>query len=139
MVDTFPSDEVTVGQLLVVRDMARSKAFYCNVLGATLAMEYLDAYAQVRLANGVIHLVLGGGPTADKPNVTFAAPEHPNLVSAEVHFFVQDCIGTYELLKSRGLEFLTPPVVRPSGEVRCFAFDPDGHLLEFSAFNPPEG
>lgn len=37
----------------------------------------------------------------------------------------------YEVLKSRGAEFLTPLLKRP-GEIRCFFRDPDGHLLKIS-------
>lgn len=44
---------------------------------------------------------------------------------------VPDCQAAYEVLKSRGAEFLTPPVDR-GAEIRCFFRDPDGHLLEIS-------
>ena len=44
---------------------------------------------------------------------------------------VPDCHAAYEVLRSRGAEFLTPPLDR-GGEIRCFFRDPDGHLLEIS-------
>ena len=44
---------------------------------------------------------------------------------------VTDCHAAYEVLRSRGAEFLTPPLDR-GGEIRCFFRDPDGHLLEIS-------
>jgi catechol 2,3-dioxygenase-like lactoylglutathione lyase family enzyme len=44
---------------------------------------------------------------------------------------VPDCQKAYEILKSRGAEFLTPPV-NWGYEIRCFFRDPDGHLLEIS-------
>lgn len=44
---------------------------------------------------------------------------------------VPDCEAAYGVLKSRGAEFLTPPVDR-GGEIQCFFRDPDGHLLEIS-------
>jgi catechol 2,3-dioxygenase-like lactoylglutathione lyase family enzyme len=44
---------------------------------------------------------------------------------------VPDCFAAYEVLRSRGAEFLTPPVDW-SYEVRAFLRDPDGHLIELT-------
>ena len=44
---------------------------------------------------------------------------------------VADCRATYQMLRSRGAEFLTEPV-ESAWEVRCFFRDPDGHLFEIS-------
>ena len=44
---------------------------------------------------------------------------------------VKDCHAAYETLKSRGAEFLTPPV-NFGFEIRAFFRDPDGHLFEIS-------
>jgi lactoylglutathione lyase len=42
---------------------------------------------------------------------------------------VSDARAVYELWKSRGAHFLTPPVNHGS-EIRCYLHDPDGHLIE---------
>jgi catechol 2,3-dioxygenase-like lactoylglutathione lyase family enzyme len=76
-------------------------------------------------------LVTGGGPTKDKPTVTFALPDDPDRVSAQLIFRVPDCRAAYEILRQRGADFLTPPVNR-GHEVRAFLRDPDGHLFEIS-------
>jgi catechol 2,3-dioxygenase-like lactoylglutathione lyase family enzyme len=76
-------------------------------------------------------LVTGGGPTEDKPTVTFAPPDDPDRVSAELIFRVADCREAYETLTARGAQFMTPPVDR-GYEVRAFFRDPDGHLFEIS-------
>ena len=76
-------------------------------------------------------LVTAGGPTADKPTVTFAPPDDADTVSSEMTFRVGDCRAAYALLTARGARFLTPPVDH-GYEVRCFFRDPDGHLLELS-------
>ncbi|MEE8551336.1 MAG: VOC family protein, partial [Gemmatimonadota bacterium] len=60
-----------------------------------------------------------------------APPVDPNTVSHELTMRVPDCQAAYEVLKSRGAEFLTPPV-NWGGEIRSFFRDPDGHLLEIS-------
>jgi catechol 2,3-dioxygenase-like lactoylglutathione lyase family enzyme len=122
--------------LLVVSDIARSVAFYRDVVGADLFREYGGTSAVFRLAGTWLLLVTGGGPTADKPTVTFAPPHDPNSVSSEMTFRVGDCRAVYDLLKARGAVLLTPPVDH-GYEVRCFFRDPDGHLLELSEVSSP--
>jgi catechol 2,3-dioxygenase-like lactoylglutathione lyase family enzyme len=76
-------------------------------------------------------LVTGGGPTEDKPTVTFTPPDDPDRVSAELIFRVPDCRGAYEILSRQGADFLTPPVDN-GYEMRAFFRDPDGHLFEIN-------
>jgi catechol 2,3-dioxygenase-like lactoylglutathione lyase family enzyme len=127
----FPTEGMEVTQLVVVSDLARSISFYRDVLGAELYREYGGTSAVFRLLGNWLLLVTGGGPTEDKPTVTFAPPGDPDTVSTEMIFRVPDCRGAYELLKARGAEFLTPPIDR-GGEIRAFFRDPDGYLFEIS-------
>ena len=127
----FPTDGVELTQLLVVSNMERSRSFYGDVLGATVVREYGGTSCVLNFQGSWILLVTGGGPTKDKPDVTFAPPADPNTVSHQLTIRVPDCEAAYQILKSRGAEFLTPPVDR-GGEIRCFFRDPDGHLLEIS-------
>jgi catechol 2,3-dioxygenase-like lactoylglutathione lyase family enzyme len=117
--------------LLVVSDLARSVPFYRDVLGAELYREYGGTSAVFRLLGNWLLVVTGGGPTDDKPTVTFTPQADPDRVSTEMIFRVPDCRGAYEELKSRGAEFLTPPVDR-GAEIRAFFRDPDGYLFEIS-------
>ncbi len=127
----FPTDGMELTQLLVVSDMERSRSFYRDVLGATVVRQYGGTSCVLNFQGSWILLVTGGGPTEDKPDVTFAPPADPNTVSHQLTIRVPDCEAAYETLKSRGAAFLTPPVDR-GGEIRCFFRDPDGHLLEIS-------
>ena len=52
-----------------------------------------------------------------------------NLAIGELTMRVPDCLAAYEVLRSRGAEFITPPV-EWGDEIRAFFHDPDGHLLE---------
>ncbi len=76
-------------------------------------------------------MVTGAGPTEDKPDVTFEPPKELQSVSHSMTIRVPGCQEAYQILGSRGAEFLTPPYDR-GGEIRCFFRDPDGHLLEIS-------
>jgi catechol 2,3-dioxygenase-like lactoylglutathione lyase family enzyme len=126
----FPGDaELT--HLLVISDLSRAVAFYRDVVGAELVREYGGSSAVFRLAGTWLLLVTGGGPTADKPTVTFSPPDDADRVSSEMTFRVGDCRAVHATLVARGAVFLTPPVDH-GYEVRCFFRDPDGHLLELS-------
>jgi catechol 2,3-dioxygenase-like lactoylglutathione lyase family enzyme len=128
---TFPTAGVELKYLLVVSDYARSLAFYRDVLGATLVREISDTLCLLSFGGAEIMLTVGGSPTQDKPTVTFASPTEPDRVISELVIRVPDCLAAYEALRSRGAEFLTPPVDW-GYEVRAFFRDPDGHLLELS-------
>ena len=55
----------------------------------------------------------------------------PGEVSHAFTVRVADCQASYDTLKGRGAEFLTPPFDW-GGEIRCFFADLDGHLWEIS-------
>ncbi len=129
--DDFRTPDVELTQLLVVSDMERSRTFYRDVLGATVYREYGGTSCVLQFQGVWLLLVTGGGPTADKPTVTFAPPQDAQVVSHQLTMRVPDCQGAYRILRERGADFLTPP--HDNGwEIRCFFRDPDGHLLEIS-------
>ena len=125
----FPTEGVVLTHLLVVSDLDCSRHFYRDILGAILHSEYGGTSCVLNFQGSWLLLVTGGGPTKDKPLVTFAPPVDPDTVNHELTIRVPDCHAAYETLKERGAVFLTPPVDW-GREVRCFFRDPDGHLLE---------
>ena len=131
MEPVFPTEGVELTVLRVVTDVDRSRAWYRDVLGATDYREYGGTSAVMRFQGVWLLLVTGGGPTSDKPTVSFAAPADPDTVSHELTLRVPDCMAAYDVLRKRGVEFLTPPV-KQGREIRAFFRDPDGHLLEIS-------
>jgi catechol 2,3-dioxygenase-like lactoylglutathione lyase family enzyme len=133
-VTTFPAGDTALTHILVVSDPIRSRAWYADVLGASVEREY-GASIVLRFGGAWLLLVEGGGPTADKPEVTLAPPSDPNLRDNLFTIRVDDCRATYDLLRTRGAEFLTAPVDHGS-ETRCFLRDPDGHLFELSEYRP---
>ena len=127
----FPNESVELTHILVVSDINRSREFYRGVLGATVYREYGGTSCVLQFQGSWLLLVTGGGPTEDKPEVTFAPPDNANQVSHAMTIRVSDCQDAYEVLKGRGADFLTPPHDWGT-EIRCFFRDPDGHLLEIS-------
>ena len=117
--------------LRVVSDLEHARHFYRDVLGAQEVRAYGGTSAVLKFAGTWLLLVTGGGPTPDKPTITFAPPVAVDVVSHELTIQVPDCRAAYETLRARGATFLTPPV-EYDWEIRCFFRDPDGHLLEIS-------
>ena len=106
----FPTAGVELRHLLVVSDYARSLAFYRDVLGATVVREFPGTLGFLSFGGSQILLTVPGGPTQDKPTVTFASPTDADRVTSELVIQVPDCSTAYGALRSRGVEYLTPPV-----------------------------
>ncbi len=131
MSQQFPTNGMSLTHILVVKDLDVAKKFYRDVLGASLYSEYGGSSIVFDFQGAWLLVVTGGEPTKDKPGVVFEPPTDKDRVSHSITIRVPDCQAAYETLKSRGAEFLTPPV-HWEYEIRCFFRDPDGHLFEIS-------
>ena len=124
-----PKEGMSIAHFLTVADVERSAHYYEKVFGARiLTMGDGNAPPYLQLANIWMILNVGGGPTPDKPTVTLSVPD-PNHITSFMNFRVADIQACYELWKSRGAEFLTPPIPK-YGEIRCYIRDPDGYIIE---------
>jgi catechol 2,3-dioxygenase-like lactoylglutathione lyase family enzyme len=112
---------------LIVSDIARSVAFYRDVLGATVLREGEPTF--LRLANIWMTINRGGGPTDDKPAVVATPPRDLDALSSFINLRVEDIERCYRLWRSRGARFITEPKVHAM-EKRCYMRDPDGYLIE---------
>jgi len=131
MTAPFPTPDMALTHILVVSDYPASVAWYRDVLGADLHGEYGGTSAIFRFNEAWLLVVTGGEPSEDKPTVTFAPPGDADVVGHALTIRVQDCQASYDTLRSRGADFLTPP--HDWGhEIRCFFRDPNGHLFEIS-------
>ena len=131
----FPTPGMELTHLLVVDDLERSKAFYRDVLGASVYREYGGTSVVLQFLDTWLLLVTGGGPTEDKPDVTFVPSRDRTRVDHELIIGVPDCRAAHETLSARGARFLAPP--NDWGhEIRAFLQDPDGHLIEISETRP---
>ena len=119
--------EFIATETLIVADIARSVAFYRDVLGATVLRE--GEPTLLRLKNTWIIINKGGGPTDDKPEVIASPPKDRNTLSSFLNLRVADIKRCYELWRSRGAKFITEPKIHAT-EKRCYMRDPDGYLIE---------
>ena len=68
-------------------------------------------------------------PTPDKPDISLVDYEFDNTISTFMNLRVADVQACYEEWRSKGAEFVTPPIDR-GAEIRCYMRDPDGYLIE---------
>lgn len=122
-----PDEGFVVSLFLTVRSVARSRAFYSEVLGGEVVLE--ENPCMVKLANSWIIMNPGGPPTPDKPDVSVVNYEPGDTTSIFLNLRVADIADAYRRWSERGARFLTPPIDR-GAEIRCYMRDPDGYLIE---------
>ena len=125
-----PREGISVAHFLTVTDIDRSLRFYETVFGgrALSRGDSKGAPGYIQIANTWLLVNVGGGPTPDKPSVTLTVPD-PDKINGFMNIRVADIQGCYELWKSRGAKFITPPIPK-YGETRCYIRDPDGYIIE---------
>lgn len=69
--------------------------------------------------------------TEPTPEIDFEVVDYEpgNTVSSFMNLRVADIQACYEQWRSKGAEFVTPPIDR-GAEIRCYMRDPDGYLIE---------
>ncbi|MET9493103.1 VOC family protein [Nocardia sp. NPDC006630] len=123
----IPADGLLLTHFLTVRDVARSRDFYAEILSGRVVSE--ENPAIVKVANSWIIMNPGGGPTPDKPEVTLTPPRPGDPVSSFLNVRVADIAAFYAAAQVKGARFLTEPLDRKA-ELRCYLVDPDGYLIE---------
>ena len=116
-----------VTMFITVRSVARSRDFYSRILGGTVVLA--ENPCIVKLSNSWILMNPGGPPTPDKPGISVVNYEPGDTTSIFLNLRVADIQACYEEWKSKGAEFVTPPIDREA-EIRCYLRDPDGYLIE---------
>ena len=89
-----------VTQFITVRSVARSRAFYSEVLGGQVVLE--ENPCIVKLANSWVLMNPGGPPTPDKPDVSVVNYEPGDTVSSFMNLRVADIQACYEQWSVKG-------------------------------------
>jgi catechol 2,3-dioxygenase-like lactoylglutathione lyase family enzyme len=130
MIEIIDLNHVT----LVVRDLAASRHFYCEILGMQEvprppAAQYDIAW--VRKGSAELHLI----HKSESPQEPGDAPaQHPpdRDVSLVRHLAlaVQDTDEVVRVLGRHRIPIVLGPRPRGDDAIQVFCFDPDGHLVE---------
>lgn len=114
--------------MVVVSDMARSVAFYRDLLGIPLKFESPE---WTEFLTGVTTLALHGGGLA--PDAAAKGNGDKYAGTCSIGFNVQDVDKTYEELKAKGAKFVMPPTQREGEGIKlAVCIDPDGLPIAFA-------
>jgi hypothetical protein len=94
------SEGFLVTQFITVRNVARSRAFYSEVLGGQVVLE--ENPCMIKLSNSWVIMNPGGGPTPDKPDISVVDHEPGNTVSSFMNLRVADIQACYEQWSAKG-------------------------------------
>ena len=89
-----PSEGFLVTLFLTVRSVARSRAFFSEVLGGQVVLE--ENPCMVKLSNSWLIMNPGGGPTPDKPDISVVDYEFDHTVSSFMNLRVADIQALYD-------------------------------------------
>jgi catechol 2,3-dioxygenase-like lactoylglutathione lyase family enzyme/uncharacterized protein YunC (DUF1805 family) len=119
---------------LVVADLARSRAFYVDLLGMQPISRPPFSFDGTWFQAGAtqIHLILEHAESGPAGNL-----EPRNRLGMRSHhlaFEVADASAAAAWLRERGVPIIAEAKFRPDGAVQTFVTDPDGHLVELTTF-----
>jgi catechol 2,3-dioxygenase-like lactoylglutathione lyase family enzyme len=110
----------------LVRDVARSVAFYRDHLGFEVEQEMLPAFARVRSGDLTLWLA-GPASSAARPMPDGSSPEPGGWNRFVIE--VDDLAGTVERLRAEAVSFRNDIVAGPGGK-QILVQDPDGNPIE---------
>jgi catechol 2,3-dioxygenase-like lactoylglutathione lyase family enzyme len=116
---------------MVVKDLARSRGFYVDLLGMTPTERPNFQFPGLWFQAGAtqIHLIKEHARSAPAGCPT---PLGNATAGGTFHFAfeVADCRTAVERLKAAGVPVRGGPSLRPDGCVQTWCHDPDGHVVE---------
>lgn len=121
------------GVILAVAEVARSQAFYVEHLGFRVEAVFEGPAYAILTRNGIrLSLAEQGHEARDLPGVVPMAPTASGAATpaAMLVLEVPDVRAAFDALRAAGVPFASEPFSPPWGGGRCFASDPDGHLIE---------
>jgi catechol 2,3-dioxygenase-like lactoylglutathione lyase family enzyme len=121
---------------LVVKDLARSRRFYVEILGMREVSRPAFSFGGLWFQAGKtqIHLILeysGSGPAGN--------PVPPAQRTSRMHhlaFLVDDAAACVARLTALEVPMFGGPKPRPDGYIQVFVTDPDGHVIELCSPAP---
>jgi catechol 2,3-dioxygenase-like lactoylglutathione lyase family enzyme len=125
---------------IVVKDVEAAKRFYCGVLGMADVPRHPSFTfpgAWLRSGSAEIHLIQEDVATHAPGDLSYAvAASTDKDLAFSRHFslVIDDTSKLVERLRAHGIPIAFGPVDRRGGLVQTYAYDPDGHLVEFTQF-----
>lgn len=117
---------------LVVKDLEKSRHFYCDLLGMEdvprPAFDFPGKW--FRAGSTLIHLIEENNESGDAGVLN---PARNNNTRAHHLAFLSDNVQeAFDFLIDQGVPVIKMPKDRPDGALQGFVNDPDGHVIELS-------
>ena len=117
---------------LIVKNLERSRLFYCDLLGMTEVTRPDFPFSGLWFQAGKtqIHLILEhdesstSGDSGERSKAKHGGRTH------HFAFVVADASAAVDVLKERGVPIRGGPSRRPDGPTQVWCSDPDGHVVE---------
>ncbi len=126
----------------VVKDVARSRDFYCGVLGMQEVPRphtFKFDGAWFRSGSAEIHLIQLNDASQEPGDAPAYPTPHADIARARHHgFAVEDMNEVVRCLREHNVEIVLGPRPRGDGAIQTYVFDPDGHLVELHTLPPPQ-
>lgn len=113
--------------VLYVRDQARSRAFYAEILQASPTLD-VPGMTQFDLGGAQLGLM----PEAGIERLLPVRPSTSQVPRAELYLPVEDVEAAYRRAVGAGATALSEPAARDWGDVAAYVADPDGHVVAFA-------
>ena len=110
---------------LLVDDLERAIAYYCDKLGFELDFNYQSFYASVTRDGFAIHL-------KHAPKLAAEREHRKQNEHLDAHISVSGIRGLFSELEMRGAQVIKPLEERPWACLDFYVEDPDGYILCFS-------
>jgi len=121
---------------MVVKDLARTREFYVNLLGMEEVKRPQFGFPGLwfQAGNTQIHINL----ESDEAGRAGVTGQGTKVLPRGHHFafVVSDATATAARFTQLGVPIVAGPTNRPDGAVQFYVHDPDGHLVEL--FTPPK-
>lgn len=117
-----------VAPQVLVDDLERAIAYYCDKLGFKLDFRYECFYASVSRDGFAIHL-------KDAPKLPAEREHRKENEHLDAYISVAGIRGLFSELERRGAQVIRPLEERPWACVDFYVEDPDGNVLCFSEQN----
>lgn len=128
---------------LIVRDVAASQQFYCEVLGMEAVpppSSFKFKVAWVRRGGAELHLVQADDAVqAPGDRDVWQRPDRDATFARHVCLEIRDVDALVEHLRAHRVPIVAGPRPRGDGPTQTYIHDLDGHLIELVCLQPARG
>ena len=125
---------------LIVRDVAASQRFYCEVLGMQAVpppSSFKFVVAWVRQGSAELHLVQADDAVqAPGDKEVWKRPDRDDTFARHVCLQINNVDALVERLRAHQVPIVAGPRARGDGPTQTYIHDLDGHLIELVCLTP---